>query len=116
MRCLFVEFSPAFHFAVLKLIRGAHLFTGMFMVPDEPRRKRPRPPIGRLHRLAGRRRCPGRHDHGMTVAENKCHIHDLHATLLHLAGIDHTRLTYRYSGRDFRLTDVYGEILTDILA
>ncbi len=55
-------------------------------------------------------------DHGMTVAENKAHIHDLHATILHLAGLDHTRLTYRYSGRDFRLTDVYGEVLTDILA
>jgi Protein of unknown function (DUF1501) len=55
-------------------------------------------------------------DHGMTVAENKAHIHDLNATLLHLGGLDHTRLTYRYSGRDFRLTDVYGEVLTDILA
>jgi hypothetical protein len=52
----------------------------------------------------------------MTVVENKAHIHDLHATLLHLGGLDHTRLTYRYSGRDFRLTDVSGEVLTDILA
>jgi hypothetical protein len=55
-------------------------------------------------------------DHGMTVAENKAHVHDLNATLLHLAGLDHKRLTYRYSGRDFRLTDVYGKVLTDILA
>jgi uncharacterized protein (DUF1501 family) len=55
-------------------------------------------------------------EHGLKVADKKAHIHDLHATLLHLAGIDHTRLTYRYSGRDFRLTDVYGEVLTDVLA
>src|SRR5262249_34952859 len=55
-------------------------------------------------------------EHGMTGAEGKTHIHDLHATLLHLAGLDHTRLTYRYSGRDFRLTDVYGDVATDILA
>jgi hypothetical protein len=55
-------------------------------------------------------------DHGMTVADKRAHIHDLHATLLHLGGLDHTRLTYRYSGRDFRLTDVSGEVLTDILA
>jgi hypothetical protein len=54
-------------------------------------------------------------DHGMTVVEKKAHIHDLHATLLHLGGLDHTRLTYRYSGRDFRLTDVSGEVLTDLL-
>jgi hypothetical protein len=55
-------------------------------------------------------------ERGMTVAQDRAHIHDLHATLLHLAGVDHMRLTYRYSGRDFRLTDVYGEVLTSILA
>ena len=44
------------------------------------------------------------------------HIHDLNATILHLLGIDHTRLTYRYQGRDFRLTDVHGHVITDILA
>jgi hypothetical protein len=44
------------------------------------------------------------------------HVHDLHATVLHLLGIDHTRLTYRYSGRDFRLTDVHGNVLKGILA
>ena len=44
------------------------------------------------------------------------HIHDLHATILHLLGLDHERLTYRYSGRDFRLTDVYGLVAKDILA
>jgi hypothetical protein len=44
------------------------------------------------------------------------HVHDLHATTLHLLGLDHTRLTYRYSGRDFRLTDVHGNVATKILA
>ena len=43
-------------------------------------------------------------------------IHDLHATVLHQLGIDHEKLTYRYAGRDFRLTDVYGEVVRDILA
>jgi len=52
---------------------------------------------------------------GMRAAENKVHVHDLHATILHLLGIDHTRLTYRYSGRDFRLTDVSGRVIEDIL-
>jgi hypothetical protein len=54
-------------------------------------------------------------EYGYKVVENRCEIHDLHATMLHLLGIDHKRLTYRFSGRDFRLTDVYGEVLTDIL-
>jgi hypothetical protein len=44
------------------------------------------------------------------------HVHDLHATILHLMGLDHTRLTYRYSGRDFRLTDVHGEVASDVIA
>jgi len=48
--------------------------------------------------------------------ENKVHVHDLHATMLHLLGLDHTRLTYRYAGRDFRLTDVHGEVVKGILA
>ena len=52
---------------------------------------------------------------GYYITENKVHIHDLHATILHLVGLDHTKLTYRYSGRDFRLTDVGGEIPFDIL-
>ena len=43
-------------------------------------------------------------------------IHDLHATLLHVLGINHEKLTYRYAGRDFRLTDVYGEVVRDLLA
>ncbi len=53
---------------------------------------------------------------GMNVAEKGVHVHDLHATILHLMGLDHTKLTYRYSGRDFRLTDVYGNVVTEILA
>jgi len=44
------------------------------------------------------------------------HVHDLHATILHQLGIDHTRLTYRHSGRDFRLTDVAGNVINDIVA
>jgi hypothetical protein len=53
---------------------------------------------------------------GNVAAENPVHIHDLHATILHLLGIDHERLTYRYSGRDFRLTDVHGQVVRGILA
>lgn len=53
---------------------------------------------------------------GMKVTENPVHIHDLHATILHLMGIDHEMLTYRHAGRDFRLTDVYGDVIHDIIA
>ena len=55
-------------------------------------------------------------EYGYYAVENKMHVHDLHATILHLLGLDHTRLTYRYSGRDFRLTDVEGVVAEDILA
>jgi hypothetical protein len=55
-------------------------------------------------------------EYGYYAIENKMHIHDLHATLLHLLGIDHTRLTYRYAGRDFRLTDVAGRVAHSIFA
>jgi hypothetical protein len=64
----------------------------------------------------------GGHIHGATdefgyrAVEKPVHVHDLHATMLHLLGFDHTKLTYRYAGRDFRLTDVEGEIVRDILA
>jgi len=51
---------------------------------------------------------------GHKAVENKVHMHDLHATLLHLLGLDHLRLTYRYAGRDFRLTDVHGKIVSAI--
>ena len=53
---------------------------------------------------------------GFQAVENKVHVHDLHATLLHLLGFDHKRLTYRYAGRDFRLTDVHGEVVRDLIA
>ena len=53
---------------------------------------------------------------GSEVANDPCHVHDYHATILHLLGLDHTKLTYRYSGRDFRLTDVYGNVVGQILA
>jgi hypothetical protein len=55
-------------------------------------------------------------DYGYYAVEDKVHIHDLHATILHLLGLDHRRLTYRYSGRDFRLTDVHGNVVENILA
>jgi hypothetical protein len=55
-------------------------------------------------------------EYGWHAVENKVHVHDLHATILHLMGIDHTRLTYLYGGRNYRLTDVYGKVVTDILA
>jgi len=55
-------------------------------------------------------------EYGLNIVKNPCHVHDYHATILHLMGIDHTRLTYRYAGRDFRLTDVHGQVLQGILA
>lgn len=53
---------------------------------------------------------------GYQAVENQVHIHDWHATILHLLGLDHERLTFKYGGRDFRLTDVYGQVASDILA
>jgi len=64
----------------------------------------------------------GGHVHGATdefgfkAVENPVHVHDFHATILHLLGMDHEKLTYRYSGRDFRLTDVFGNVVHDIIA
>ncbi len=59
----------------------------------------------------------GRSDeYGNQVEENPVHVHDLHATILHLMGLEHTRLTYRYSGRDFRLTDVHGQVVKGVIA
>ncbi len=52
---------------------------------------------------------------GFVAVENRMHVHDLHATVLHLMGLDHERLTYRYSGRDFRLTDVHGRVVKEIM-
>jgi uncharacterized protein (DUF1501 family) len=64
----------------------------------------------------------GGHVHGATdefgykAVEGRVHVHDLHATVLHLMGFDHERLTFRYAGRDFRLTDVHGRVVHDVLA
>jgi uncharacterized protein (DUF1501 family) len=55
-------------------------------------------------------------DYGYYAAENKVHIHDLHATMLALLGLDHERLTYRHAGRDFRLTDVEGHVVRELFA
>lgn len=55
-------------------------------------------------------------DHGRLVAENGVHVHDFHATILHLLGFDHEKLTFRHAGRDFRLTDVHGNVVKEILA
>ena len=55
-------------------------------------------------------------DYGYDVAEDLVHVHDFHATILHLLGFDHEKLTYRYAGRDFRLTDVQGKVVKALLA
>ncbi len=55
-------------------------------------------------------------ENGIAAVENRTHFHDLHATILHQLGLDHEQLTYRYAGRDFRLTDVHGKVLKDIIA
>ncbi len=55
-------------------------------------------------------------EYGIGVAEDRVHVHDFHATILHLLGLDHTRLTYRHAGRDYRLTDVAGNVVKEILA
>ncbi|MBX7166139.1 MAG: DUF1501 domain-containing protein [Pirellulales bacterium] len=55
-------------------------------------------------------------DFGFNAVTDRVHVHDLHATLLHLLGLEHTQLTYRFQGRDFRLTDVHGELVTKLLA
>lgn len=55
-------------------------------------------------------------DHGCAVASNEVHIHDFHATILHLLGLDHERLTYRHAGRDYRLTDVAGRVVREVIA
>jgi uncharacterized protein (DUF1501 family) len=58
----------------------------------------------------------GTDDLGFNVSEKPVHVHDLHATIMHLLGFDHKKLTYRFQGRDYRLTDVHGDIVTDLLA
>ncbi|HVJ80684.1 MAG TPA: DUF1501 domain-containing protein, partial [Planctomycetia bacterium] len=53
---------------------------------------------------------------GFKAVENRVHVHDLHATILQLLGFDHEKLTFRYAGRDFRLTDVHGQVVKSIIA
>jgi len=53
---------------------------------------------------------------GYRAVENRVHVHDLHATMLHLMGFDHEQLTYHHAGRNFRLTDVHGRVIHDIMA
>jgi hypothetical protein len=55
-------------------------------------------------------------EHGYEAVENPVHVHDWHATVLHLLGLDHTRLTFNYAGRNFRLTDVSGRVVHDLMA
>jgi hypothetical protein len=55
-------------------------------------------------------------DFGFKALENRLHVHDLHATILHLLGLDHEQLTFRHAGRDFRLTDVYGKVAKAVVA
>ena len=55
-------------------------------------------------------------DYGYNIIENPVHVHDFHATMLHCLGIDHEKLTYRFEGRDFRLTDIAGNVVKDLLA
>lgn len=55
-------------------------------------------------------------DYCYNIVKNPVHVHDLHATILHCLGIDHTKLTYKFQGRAFRLTDVHGNIVKEILA
>jgi arylsulfatase A-like enzyme len=55
-------------------------------------------------------------DYGVEVIDQPCHVHDFHATILHLLGMDHEKLTFRHAGRDFRLTDVAGNVIRDVIA
>jgi uncharacterized protein (DUF1501 family) len=55
-------------------------------------------------------------DMGWSAVQDRVHVHDLHATILHLLGFDHEKLTYRYAGRDFRLTDVHGHVVRELIA
>jgi hypothetical protein len=66
--------------------------------------------------VQGGQRVGATDEHGAVAVENKCHQHDLHATVLHLLGLDHQRLTYRYGGRDYSLTDIHGRVVKEVLA
>ena len=86
-------------------------------------RLRPRPSSALLHHLDGRRRRQARHHAtarptttATTSSSDPVHVHDLHATMLHCLGIDHTKLTFKFQGRHFRLTDVAGKVVKGLLA
>ncbi len=90
---------------------------------DLAARRRPRPQPRRDDHADGRRRDQGRtgrsastDEFGYKADEQPISYHDLHATILHLLGLDHTKLTYRFNGRDMRLTDVYGTLIPQIVA
>ena len=55
-------------------------------------------------------------EHGIAVAKDRCHVHDFHATILHLLGLDHEKLTFKHAGRDYRLTDVHGSVKTELFS
>ena len=87
------------------------------------RRLRPRPPPALLHRSGWPAAASSRasrygetDDFSYNIAEDPVHVHDLNATILHCLGIDHTRLTFKFQGRDYRLTDVHGNVVKEILA
>ena len=75
-----------------------------------------RAPVGVPYGIKGGTLYGATDELGYAAVENKVHVHDLHATILHLLGFDHEKLTYRYSGRDFRLTDVSGRVVKEISA
>ena len=89
---------------------------------DGPEQQGPRPQPARLHDVDGRRRVKGGQvigatdEFGYAAVENKVHVHDLHATILHLMGLDHTLLTYFHAGRNMRLTDVHGGVVKQLIA
>ena len=88
---------------------------------DRPRWGRDHHPYAYTTWMAGGGTKPGisfgqTDEFGMSVVEDPIHVHDLQATILHLLGIDHERLTYRFQGRDFRLTDVHGSVAHQLFA
>ena len=103
-------------------VRTARTFLGAIATRDEPVfRKLPKPMAQDILDTEGSGVKGGTHygetdEIGHKAAVDRTSVHDLHATILHLMGLDHKRLTYRYNGRDFRLTDVSGELITKILA
>ena len=69
-----------------------------------------------LSKLEAEKLSPAPDEYGYYAMKDKVHMHDLHATIMHLLGVNHEKLTYRHAGRDFRLTDVYGRVVNEILA